>query len=142
MATSATTATSGAPPDPTFFAAPVLTLGTFASYAPMSHALPLGRLTPRWSVAGHFTAASIAGLPFFSAKVRVGPPFDASVPSFGLRFLMSPGFFRPQVFALSRLCPAEVTPPAQLSGLPGPVEGADVFAARIVFLRVTDPTSR
>ena len=45
------------------------------STAPMSGAGPIGRLTPRWSVARpSAAAASSAGLPGCSRCVRVGPP--------------------------------------------------------------------
>src|SRR5207249_1400513 len=52
------------------------------SKAPISHAAPTGRATPRWSVATMHGAASIAGLPATSACVLVGivgPPLSFSV---------------------------------------------------------------
>ncbi len=50
------------------------------SYAPISHWLPCGRVTPRWSVDGQFAAppASIRELPGNRAIVCVGPPLSAS----------------------------------------------------------------
>src|SRR5581483_9181610 len=61
--------------------------GTASSNAPMSHAGPCGRVTPRWSVAGQPApvagTASMAGLSGSSARVRVGPPFSARGPNSG-----------------------------------------------------------
>ncbi len=53
------------------------------SNAPMSHALPAGRATPRWSLAEHPAPASTAGLPDCSARVSVGPPLSARAASSG-----------------------------------------------------------
>ena len=59
----------------------------------MSHAVPCGRDSPRWSVVTGLLSwsvqpaglpASIAGLPPSSACVHVGPPLFCSVPSNGL----------------------------------------------------------
>src|SRR5438067_2404759 len=46
----------------------------------MSQPAPCGRGTPRWSVGGQLasTAASMAGLPGWSAMVSVGPPLSWS----------------------------------------------------------------
>src|ERR671911_3050683 len=88
----------------------------------MSQALPCGRLTPRWSVAGggHSTAASIAALgpsqsagvstPEQRAMVSVGPPL--SLRPAGSRpagvLLLELGSVRPQVAPSSRLPPSSV----------------------------------
>ncbi len=55
------------------------------SYAPMSQTPPLGRATPRWSVAGQVAllAVLIAGLPASRAWVSVAPPLLANGPSSG-----------------------------------------------------------
>jgi hypothetical protein len=56
----------------------IVICGVANSKAPMSHALPWGRLTPRWSLAGQPAPVagtwSIAALPAASASVLVGPP--------------------------------------------------------------------
>src|SRR3954453_5684445 len=69
------------------FAWPVLAAGRAISKAPISHAGPAGRSTPRWSVAGQplLSPPLIAGLPGLGAIVGVGPPFAASGPSIGSR---------------------------------------------------------
>ena len=73
-----------------------------ASKAPMSHAAPCGRLTPRWSVAGggirRSRHRSLGSAP--SACVCVGPPLFASGPSSALRPLLSPGAVSPQLESL------------------------------------------
>jgi hypothetical protein len=56
----------------------IVICGVANSNAPMSHALPWGLLTPRWSVAGQPAPVagtwSIAALLGASASVSVGPP--------------------------------------------------------------------
>ena len=117
------------------FAFSVAAFGTSASNAPMSQAGPRGREWPRWSVAGQpeSPAALIAGLPFASARVRVGPPFDASGPRRAFVLILSPGPVRPHVLPLSRLCPWEETSPRQLALV------SAVFRAKIVARAVTVP---
>jgi len=99
---------------------------------PMSHAVPLGRATPRWSVTGHPgpTAMSIAGLPSAGRNVFVRPPLEASAPSEGDVELWSPVPASPHVSSLDRFAPLDVTVPSQL---PPPA------AARIVPRSVADP---
>src|SRR3954469_5858627 len=62
--------------------APVTTSGGANSYAPMSHAEPLGRPNPGGSVSGQplRSPASIAGLPDSRATVSVAPPLLTSGP--------------------------------------------------------------
>src|SRR5437867_4213211 len=101
--------------------------GMLSSYAPMSQVgvpspLPSnGRATPRWSAAGHpvLVPASSAGLPEVRAWVSVWPPLFCRGPSNGSVLLRSPTPDNPQVFALSRLLPADTMvvlqfPPALL----------------------------
>src|SRR5439155_5385044 len=109
--------------------------GAVASCAPMSQAGTCGRVTPRWSVAGHPTSspASIAGLPGSRARVKVGPPLSRRTPSCGSVALRSPGPERPHVPSLSRLWPSEVT-----SVLPQSPPA--VLLATIVFLSVKAAT--
>src|ERR1700674_27477 len=59
------------------------------SYAPTSHAGPIGRGLPRWSVYGGGQSGlplSRAGLPVPIACVSVGPPLFCSGPSCGSVF--------------------------------------------------------
>ena len=60
-------------------------IGPSYSYAPISHPLPCGRVTPRWSVAGQLAAspASIAGEPASNAMVCVIPPLSDRISRFG-----------------------------------------------------------
>src|SRR5438309_2976794 len=59
---------------PTAVAGEVATCGGASSNAPISHAAPCGRGTPRASVAAHSAPpASIAGLPGSSAWVGTAP---------------------------------------------------------------------
>src|SRR5215211_3680632 len=81
----------------------------------MSQRGPCGRLTPRWSVAGHpllalVRPASMAGLPGRSARVSVGPPLSCSGPSRGLVLCLSVDFVKPQESSLLTLLPCEETP--------------------------------
>src|SRR4051794_6952393 len=103
--------------------------GRLASNAPMSQAAPLGRDSPRWSVAGQ--SAPVAGTWSNAAPsvaiaiVCVGPPLAASGASFGSA--SAPG----QLDAgKSMLCPPSVIVPEQLP---------PVFDATIVFWRPTWP---
>ena len=111
-----------------------LRVGTIASKAPISQALPIGREIPRWSVDGQpvFVPASIAGLPARSARVGMEPgALSCSGPSNGSVSVISPVAVKPHVLPLSRLYPFEVKVPAQLLGalLARPPD-------RIVFLRL------
>src|SRR3972149_5707597 len=95
----------------------------------MSHAAPWGRATPRWSVAGGGQSelpASMAGLPARRAWVWVGPPLFARGPSMGSVLLRWPVPEKPQVLALSRLWPLDVTVPLQLAP-GGPLPATMVF---------------
>src|SRR5262245_15049349 len=75
------------------------------SYAPMSHVVPWGRATPRWSTVAHVaTPASIAGEPAWSARVFVGPPLLARAASPGLFVEIVPG----QSLPTSSMVPAPV----------------------------------
>ena len=59
--------------------------GSGASSAPASHAAPMGRATPRWSVpVAHVGAMSMAGLPVSNATVCVGPPLFARATNSGV----------------------------------------------------------
>ena len=82
--------------------------------------------------------ASTAGLPAGSACVGVGPPLFCSGPRCGSVFTRSPAALKPQLFALSRLKPAEanVPVPAQLPA------GVEVLPATIVFLNWAWPRFR
>ena len=84
------------------------------SNAPVSQAIPCGRLTPRWSVDRvQLTTGtwSIAGLPLSNAWVSVSPPLFCNGPRFGFVLCRSPGPFKPsvlQVPSLTMLLPLEV----------------------------------
>src|SRR4051794_35139438 len=82
----------------------------------------LSRLFPRWSRLGalDLTALPIAGLPFFRARVLVGPPLFASNPSFGLTPIKSdpPKPVHPTDKVPRRLPPPDVNGPKQSLGLP------------------------
>src|SRR5579862_6892454 len=93
-----------------------------ASYAPRSQLGPCGRVTPRWSVAGHCvsSAVSMAGLPASSTRVSVGPPLFASGPSSGSVFCKSPLAVNPQSVPDSMLEPSDSGSPigSQFCGVP------------------------
>jgi hypothetical protein len=80
-------------------------IGVVDSNAPMSHAAPCGRPTPRWSLAGggQGPPPSMAALTAFSAMVCVGPPLFASPPSLGSELDRSPVAPNPQSLVLWRL---------------------------------------
>jgi hypothetical protein len=97
----------------------------FSSYAPTSQsALPLespsstrGNPAPRWSVVsvpGQLPPTSIAGLPGKMACVSVGPPLFWSGVRSGFLFTWSPAPEKPQVLALSRFAPSDVSDPEPL----------------------------
>src|SRR5581483_961994 len=92
--------------------------------------------TPRWSAPGQpaLSPASIAGLPGSGAWVGVGPPLSWSGPSWGSVLIRSPAALKPHSFVLSRLCPWEVSVPAQFC-----TDGAVLFAT-IVFFTVIAPS--
>src|SRR5213078_2821749 len=85
-----------------------------SSKAPLSHAGPWGRGTPRWSVAAHPAPTgtrSCAGLDAVIACVGVGPPFSASAPTAGSS--ASPG---QALSGKSRLKPPSLNVPLQFAG--------------------------
>src|SRR5215210_3029202 len=99
----------------------------------MSLAAPWGRVTPRWSVGGKGAPpASIALLPFWRARVLVGPLLSLRLPSFGFLALTSPGRVKPQLVPFSRLLPSEMMGSLQLFE----VLKADLLFATIVFRSV------
>src|SRR5581483_7764128 len=117
-----------------------------SSNAPMSHARPCGRLTPRWSATAHAPPspvgraglpASIAGLPARSARVLVEPPLSASGPSFGSwptrSPAASPARLQPPTL-WTRLWPRVATVAAQSAALPPDA----VLPATIVFASAID----
>jgi hypothetical protein len=109
------------------------------SYDPMSYPAPRGREIPRWSVEGAkfgalYVTLSIARLPGESAKVRLGPPLEASGPSKGSTLWIDPKLEpQPQVALLSRLLPPSVIAlfPAQFP--------PELLLARMVLRRVVLP---
>jgi hypothetical protein len=117
------------------------------SYAPMSQP-PDGRLTPRWSVVIGLplvnsgllplltytqlppgTPASMALLPLSSAKVWVGPPFEASVAAMFVTGLAD----RPQLPSARSFA---------LVNVPKSLQSAPVSFVKILLLSVTAPLSR
>src|SRR5438552_8272725 len=113
----------------------VVGVTALTSTAPMSHAAPCGRTTPRSSVlgGGQPAAASIAGLPARGARVsrKLGPGgLYCSEPRSGSVFGRSPATVGVQELPLSMLLPSDMMPPLQLFG---------VLAARMVFRTSTVP---
>src|SRR3712207_3318464 len=112
----------------------------------MSHlALPIPGMStrprPRWSVVGQPASlpASIAGLPASRRWVLVGPSLSSSRPSWGVRLTRSPTALKPQLLALSRLLPAEVTGPWQFTPVGAVLLATMVFFAVSGLLPVATP---
>ena len=123
----------------------VVVAGGASSYAPASHALPVGRGTPRASAGGHPAAgaAPIAALFAASACVATGPPLlpsgespgSPAVPGHdesvvGKRTFPPPSVIDPWVvagehagasFPEKTLPATEIAPPMRASALPPPI---------------------
>ena len=116
---------------PISLAGPVVATGTARSTAPMSQPVPIGRLTPRWSVSGQpaACAASTAALPSDGTTVGVSPPWSSRAPSRGSPPLKAAG----QLGSASGK--ARLPPPSPMV----PRQFGAALLATIVFVSVTEP---